>query len=49
MMFEDSRNRIEAFWKAESGSTLKAAALKAFFNADSGMEHQNENRADVSL
>ncbi len=36
-------------WKAETGATLKAAALKALFNIDPGKEHQAENRADVQL
>ena len=36
-------------WKAETGSTLKAAAMKALFNVDPGKEHQAENRADVRL
>lgn len=36
-------------WKAETGATLKAAAMKALFNVDPGKEHQNDNRADVSL
>ena len=36
-------------WKAETGSTLKAAAMKALFNVDPGKEHQKENRADVKL
>jgi general stress protein 26 len=36
-------------WKAETGATLKAAALKALFNIDPGKEHQKDNRADVQL
>ena len=36
-------------WKAETGATLKAAALKALFDIDPGMEHQKDNRADVKL
>lgn len=36
-------------WKAETGSTLKAAALKALFDIDPGKEHQKDNRADVQL
>ena len=36
-------------WKAEAGSTLKAAAMKALFNVDPGKEHQQENRADVQF
>ena len=36
-------------WKAETGSTLKAAALKALFNVDPGKEHQKDNQADVTL
>ena len=36
-------------WKAETGSTLKAAALKALFAIDPGKEHQAGNRADVQL
>ena len=36
-------------WKAETGATLKAAAMKALFNVDPGKEHQKDNRADVNL
>jgi len=36
-------------WKAETGSTLKAAALKALFDIDPGKEHQAENQAEVRL
>lgn len=36
-------------WKAETGATLKAAALKALFNVDPGKEHQKDNQADVKL
>ena len=36
-------------WKAETGSTLKAAALKALFDIDPGKQHQKDNRADVAL
>ena len=36
-------------WKAETGATLKAAALKALFDIDPGKEHQADNRADVQL
>lgn len=36
-------------WKAETGSTLKAAAMKALFDVDPGKEHQKDNRADVNL
>ena len=36
-------------WKAETGATLRAAALKALFAVDPGKEHQNDNRADVKL
>jgi general stress protein 26 len=36
-------------WKAETGATLKAAAMKALFNIDPGKDHQKDNRADVSL
>jgi general stress protein 26 len=36
-------------WKAETGATLKAAAMKALFNVDPGKEHQKDNRADVQL
>jgi general stress protein 26 len=35
-------------WKAEAGSTLFAAALK-MLGRDPGKDHQDENRADVSL
>ena len=36
-------------WKAESGATLKAAALKALFDIDPGKVEQKDNRADVRL
>ena len=36
-------------WKAETGSTLKAAAMKALFNVDPGKDSQKDNRADVQL
>lgn len=36
-------------WEATTGSTLKAAALKMFFNIDPGKEHQDEHRAEVPL
>ena len=36
-------------WKAETGATLKAAALKALFDVDPGKEQQKDNRADVKL
>ncbi len=36
-------------WKAETGATLKAAAMKALFDVDPGKEHQKDNRADVRL
>jgi general stress protein 26 len=36
-------------WKAETGATLKAAAMKALFKIDPGKDHQKDNRADVSL
>ena len=36
-------------WKAETGATLKAAALKALFDVDPGKEHEQDNRADVRL
>ena len=36
-------------WEASSGATLKAAALKMFFNVDPGKEHQDEHRAEVAL
>jgi general stress protein 26 len=36
-------------WKAESGATLKAAAMKALFDVDPGKEHGRDNRADVEL
>ena len=36
-------------WKAETGATLKAAALKALFDIDPGKEHQSDNRAEVEL
>ncbi len=36
-------------WKAETGATLRAAALKALFNVDPGKQEQRDNRADVQL
>ena len=36
-------------WKAETGSTLKAAAMKALFDIDPGKDFQKDNRADVKL
>ena len=36
-------------WKAETAATLKAAAMKALFDADLGKQHQSDNRADVEL
>jgi len=36
-------------WKAETGATLKAAAMKALFDVDPGKEQQKDNRADVAL
>lgn len=36
-------------WRAETGSTLKAAALKALFDVDPGKEEQEHNRAEVKL
>ena len=36
-------------WEADTGSTLKAAAMKMFFNVDPGKEHQEEHRAEVTL
>jgi general stress protein 26 len=36
-------------WKAETGATLKAAAMKALFDVDPGKEQQKDNRADVQL
>ena len=36
-------------WKAETGATLKAAAMKALFDIDPGKEHEKDNRADVTL
>jgi len=36
-------------WKAETGATLKAAAMKALFDVDPGKAQQSENRADVEL
>jgi general stress protein 26 len=36
-------------WEAAAGSTLKAAAMKMFFNVDPGKEHQGEHRAEVRL
>ena len=36
-------------WKAETGATLKAAAMKALFDVDPGKKHDKDNRADVTL
>jgi general stress protein 26 len=36
-------------WKAETGATLKAAAMKALFDIDPGKDHEKDNRADVQL
>ena len=36
-------------WKAETGATLKAAAMKALFDVDPGKDHEKDNRADVKL
>ncbi|MDQ3077723.1 MAG: pyridoxamine 5'-phosphate oxidase family protein [Pseudomonadota bacterium] len=36
-------------WKAETGATLKAAAMKALFDVDPGKQQQKDNRADVRL
>jgi len=36
-------------WKAETGATLKAAAMKALFDIDPGKAQQKDNRADVKL
>jgi general stress protein 26 len=36
-------------WKAETGATLKVAAMKALFGVDPGTQQQQENRATVEL
>jgi general stress protein 26 len=36
-------------WKAETGATLKVAAMKALFDVDPGKKQQEDNRADVAL
>lgn len=36
-------------WEADTGSTLKAAALKMLLNVDPGSEHQDEHRAKVEM
>jgi general stress protein 26 len=36
-------------WKAETGATLKAAAMKALFDVDAGKQHRRDNRADIPL
>ncbi len=36
-------------WEADTGSTLKAAALKALFDIDPGKEHQSDHQATVAL
>ena len=41
--------RAADVWEADTGSTLKAAALKLLFNVDPGKEHQKEHRAEIEL
>ena len=36
-------------WEAANGATLKAAALRALFDVDPGMDHQAEHQAEVKL
>ena len=36
-------------WEADTGSTLKAAAMNMLFNIDPGKEHQKDHRAEVEL
>ena len=36
-------------WEANTGATLKAAALKALFDIDPGKEHSDEHKASVTL
>ncbi len=36
-------------WEADTGSTLKAAALKALFDIDPGKEHQKDHQATVKI
>lgn len=36
-------------WEADTGSTLKAAAMKALFDVDPGKEHTEEHKAEVGL
>ena len=36
-------------WEANTGATLKAAALKALFDIDPGKEHSDEHKATVTL
>ena len=36
-------------WEAQTGATLKAAALKLLFNIDPGKEHQDDHRAAIPL
>ena len=36
-------------WEADTGSTLKAAALKALFDIDPGKEHSENHNASVEL
>ena len=36
-------------WEADSGSTLRAAALKALFDVDPGKEHSDDHKAEIQL
>lgn len=46
LRFETERADI---WEADTGSTLKAAALKALFDIDPGKEHQSDHQATVTI
>lgn len=46
LRFDTDRAQI---WEADTGSTLKAAALKALFDIDPGADHSKEHQAEVAL
>ncbi|WP_037501443.1 pyridoxamine 5'-phosphate oxidase family protein [Sphingomonas jaspsi] len=46
LRFDTERAEV---WEADTGSTLKAAALKALFDIDPGKEHSREHKAEVAL
>jgi general stress protein 26 len=46
LRFDTERAEV---WEADTGSTLKAAALKALFDIDPGKEHSQKHKAEVAL